>query len=238
MHAPPRRVAFTLVELLVVVAIIATLVAVLLPGLGQARRMAMRAHCLSNMRQLEIAQVSYANENRELIIAAGDGTEHGSWMNPLEKFGATREARRCRGDRSEHFETPIPGARPARYRMTSYGVNNYVSPTHAPFGHEPIRRITQIRRPARVIHLVELAESGAYAGADHIHVQDFYLAVAPQITIGLIDAQLALGRHGGAERSWDAVLNFSFMDGHAESRTIRRVYTDPSANLFDPEVAQ
>ena len=47
-----KRKAFTLVELLVVIAVIALLVAVLLPALGQAREAARDAICRSNMRQV------------------------------------------------------------------------------------------------------------------------------------------------------------------------------------------
>ncbi|HVZ94608.1 MAG TPA: type II secretion system protein [Phycisphaerales bacterium] len=59
--------AFTLIELLLVVAVLATLLGILLPALGRARASAESTQCLSNIRQLAIANDSYASEQRDLF---------------------------------------------------------------------------------------------------------------------------------------------------------------------------
>lgn len=67
------RRAFTLVELLVVIGIIAALAAILLPALGRAREMSRRTVCLSNIRQLSMAWLIYAQEHQgRLVTAIGD----------------------------------------------------------------------------------------------------------------------------------------------------------------------
>ena len=61
-----KRSAFTLVELLVVIAVIAVLVAILIPAVNAAREHARRTQCLANQRSLAMAMITYAKENNGL----------------------------------------------------------------------------------------------------------------------------------------------------------------------------
>jgi prepilin-type N-terminal cleavage/methylation domain-containing protein/prepilin-type processing-associated H-X9-DG protein len=68
-HSSIRR-AFTLVELLVVIGIIAVLIAILLPVLSRSRASANAVKCLSNLRQIGVGLVMYNTENKGYIIPA------------------------------------------------------------------------------------------------------------------------------------------------------------------------
>ena len=78
---PRRTRAFTLVELIVVISIIALLVALLLPALQHARAAAQQAMCMSHQRQIGIAMVNYSTDGDEAVARKDYGRANGSWKN-------------------------------------------------------------------------------------------------------------------------------------------------------------
>ena len=239
---PPEtsnRSGFTLVELLVVIGIIALLIALLIPALSSARQAALRTKCLANIRSMELAQMIYASQLHNLLVDPGDGSydPQDSWIGMLQPYSASPLVRRCPADNSPYFETLDTDATPAVYRLTSYGLNNYVTPTHSPLGITPPIKITQVNHSSSVIQFVELSELGSYAVADHIHVDDFYFSLLPNTTLARICGEMPVGRHGGLRNSWNGILNYGFLDGHAESLHLRDVYASPTHNHFNPAVA-
>ena len=78
-----RRFAFTLVELLVVMAIIGILAALLLPALANSKEKARSINCLSNLRQIGLSTLSYTDDNLNALPWA---VRH--WTAPSNPNGA------------------------------------------------------------------------------------------------------------------------------------------------------
>jgi prepilin-type N-terminal cleavage/methylation domain-containing protein/prepilin-type processing-associated H-X9-DG protein len=233
-----RRQAFTLVELLVVVSIIALLIAVLLPSLSKAREQAKTVACGSNLRSLGLAVHAYASANNDHLVTAGlahggSVDEHAAWINTLEtEYGNTLVAR-CPSDRSENWSVPLPDTDPPQLRRSSYAVNYYTVKEIG--GRGPWDRLSLFRRPTATIHMVELVEGGDYAAADHVHPETWWSN--PRV---LAEREVNLERH--LEKA-----NYSFIDGHAETLVFESTYRlDPNggfppkflANRYDPELAR
>lgn len=77
---PERSPAFTLMELLVVVAVLALLLSLLLPALARSKAEARKARCLSNLRQVAVAIELYTTDNEQRFPLNYDGLAGREWV--------------------------------------------------------------------------------------------------------------------------------------------------------------
>ncbi len=77
---------FTLIELMVVVAIMTILMSILLPGLSGAREQARGIYCSNNVRQIMLANMQYGNENNETWPGRADDSVQNDYDNTLRSW--------------------------------------------------------------------------------------------------------------------------------------------------------
>jgi len=100
MTRPRASAAFTLIELLAVISLIAILAAFLLPALSRAQGKARSAQCVSNLRQWGLAFRQYADDNQDFLPRRGQGVQPlaqidrpEDWFNALPPYFSSQSYR-------------------------------------------------------------------------------------------------------------------------------------------------
>ncbi len=95
-----RRRGFTLIELLVVIAIIAILAAILFPVFARARERARQTSCLSNIKQITLGALMYAQDFGEAVPESLDADMNSYWHEKIMPYVMNEQIFTCPSTRS------------------------------------------------------------------------------------------------------------------------------------------
>jgi prepilin-type processing-associated H-X9-DG protein/prepilin-type N-terminal cleavage/methylation domain-containing protein len=242
-----RTSAFTLVELLVVIGIIALLISILLPALSAARSEASKVKCLAQLRELGNVTQQYANDNKGKIPR--DYNYNGQYRGDPPNAGAHLLWAECF---ASYFGVDLPQklpdssdrdvllapvflkikiyqcpAKPRATQPISYGTTSWNQASDdgtdspLPTGEgQPMMKITSIRYPAQIVYMTEVTQRLPDNNFDRYDIKDHTcLAYDP---IGVKNTNTGNIRCLDDDRH-RGMANIMYLDGHAVSKKIKDI---------------
>ncbi len=217
---------FTLVELMIIIAIVALLAALLLPGMSQAKARAQSAVCRANLKQLGAGWRAYCDDHTDSLVAnkwrvvtwnddcpEGAQSSADSWVlgdatfdvhtwniqnGSLYRFVGSTGPYHCPADRST-----VSDRRPALLRTRSYSMSYYMN--GSPWKPERKTKLSEILYPDQTFVFLDEHENSINDGVFFVHVP----GDLGERTAGVHWMDLPANRHSQG-------CNLAFADGRVD----------------------
>jgi len=237
-----KTAGFTLVEMLVVVAMTALLLAIMLPALSSAKEKSRRAVCQSNIRQLLTVLQSYSLDNEQFLPSCGDdkGYYHSIilsdavFTNLVDMAGGNSNILYCPNISFSAGTNTVPQHIPNIGYVIGY---SYLAESIAGSSKSPDYTVEPVKYPTAGTPTNELLADANYWTPSSVSPGYFppLMKVAPHASTGAVvnsRSTFTVGLPGNSVASVGAVGgNIGFADGHVDWRTITLMQTNPASSI-------